>query len=88
MINQVSRHQRDVPGQGQGTINITLDNNLSRPVVNHKKDHSDSKCSIQSKLTKFYFEDLSKIHKLLDEKDVSRDSLLVGLNKTKTRIYY
>lgn len=75
MINQVPRNQRDVQGQGQGVMGIALDN-LTRPAISHKKEQNyHTKQSIQSQLTRLYFEELAK------NPSASTDSILVGCKK-------
>lgn len=72
MINQVPRNQRDVQGQGQGVLDISLEN-LTRPVISQKKEQNHhSKRSIQSQLTRLYFEELAKTPL------TTSDSVLVG----------
>ncbi|XP_058788715.1 transcription factor SPT20 homolog isoform X2 [Phymastichus coffea] len=59
MINQISRSQRDSQSQNQGGLEITV-GNLSKVVLSQKKDQAiSSRQSIQCKLTKLYFEELS-----------------------------
>jgi hypothetical protein len=70
MINQVSRHPRD--GQGQGVLDITLENLSRSAVISHKKEQNCSKHSIQTKLTRLYFEELSQVP------HATPDSVLVG----------
>ncbi|XP_033321074.2 uncharacterized protein LOC117217525 isoform X3 [Megalopta genalis] len=54
MINQVSKCWKSV--QGQNSLNITSDKSSTQ-----KKEQSHSKHSIQSKLTRLYFEELTKV---------------------------
>ncbi|KAK2586504.1 hypothetical protein KPH14_011399 [Odynerus spinipes] len=54
MINHVSRYWKNV--QGQGSLNLASD----KLVTSQKKEYAHSKHSIQSKLTRLYFEELSK----------------------------
>ena len=77
MINQVSRHQKDA--QGQGALDIALDN-LSKPaVISQKKEQNNSKHSIQAKITRLYFEELSQAP------HATPDSVLVGVTKAENR---
>lgn len=79
MINQVSRHQTDVQGQGQG--DITLDSLSRSALISHKKEQSCSKINnIHSKLTKLYFEELYKA-----SQGTTTDSILVGCEKKKLK---
>jgi len=55
MINLVSRCWKNA--QGQNSLALTSDKSLS----SQKKEQSHSKHSIQSKLTRLYFEELSKV---------------------------
>ncbi|KAL6258537.1 hypothetical protein P5V15_010494 [Pogonomyrmex californicus] len=55
MINQVSRSWKNA--QGQNPLGLTSDKSLS----SQKKEQSHSRHSIQSKLTRLYFEELSKV---------------------------
>ncbi|XP_076178963.1 uncharacterized protein LOC143152555 isoform X5 [Ptiloglossa arizonensis] len=54
MINQVSKCWKNV--QGQNSLNFTTDKSSTQ-----KKEQSHSKHSIQSKLTRLYFEELTKV---------------------------
>ncbi|XP_076767117.1 uncharacterized protein LOC143433591 isoform X2 [Xylocopa sonorina] len=54
MINQVSKCWKNV--QGQNSVNLTCDKSSIQ-----KKEQSHSKHSIQSKLTRLYFEELTKV---------------------------
>ncbi|XP_076664126.1 uncharacterized protein LOC143366720 isoform X3 [Andrena cerasifolii] len=54
MINQVSRCWKNV--QGQNSLTLTSDKSSTQ-----KKEQSHSKHSIQSKLTRLYFEELTKV---------------------------
>ncbi|XP_016905892.1 transcription factor SPT20 homolog isoform X2 [Apis cerana] len=54
MINQVSKCWKNI--QGQNSVNLICDKSSIQ-----KKDQSHSKHSIQSKLTRLYFEELTKV---------------------------
>lgn len=54
MINQVSKCWKNI--QGQNSVNLIYDKSSIQ-----KKDQSYSKHSIQSKLTRLYFEELTKV---------------------------
>lgn len=54
MINQVSKCWKNV--QGQNSLNLTSD----KPSI-QRKEQNHSKHSIQSKLTRLYFEELTKV---------------------------
>ncbi|XP_066600622.1 uncharacterized protein [Prorops nasuta] len=66
MINQVSKYWRNV--QSQSSLGLTID----KPLSSQKKEHI-AKPSIQSKLTRLYFEELSKVP------DATPDSVLNNL---------
>lgn len=55
MISLVSRCWKNV--QGQNSLALTSDKSL----LSQKREQSHSKHSIQSKLTRLYFEELSKV---------------------------
>lgn len=55
MIGLVSKCGKN--GQGQNSLALTSDKSLS----SQKKEQSHSRHSIQSKLTRLYFEELSKV---------------------------
>ena len=71
MINQVSKCWKNV--QGQNSVSLTCDKSSIQ-----KKEQSYSKHSIQSKLTRLYFEELTKVP------HATPDSVLVCVFFTKT----
>lgn len=74
MINHASRYWKNV--QGQSSLTLTTD----KLVTSQKKEYAPSKHSIQAKLTRLYFEELSKFP------HATPDSVLVCFNLKKKNV--